>query len=213
MNTIKTWQDRIWNAHPSSDSQYWPDELMFKYAKEEVIELRKELAREKAQTVEPVAKVGNSKFESWYSETPISHERKQAIREAYEAGMNDKPDPQPSGERAALIERLLDGQTLPTMEERKSIADMLAADSKYRAYCSEYANVQANEALRYQKRIRDLEAVAQQVAVPQVLESLLRKPVKHVSELGPCHCPPGICQAPVIMGQRAMCLRNIGSKP
>lgn len=53
----------------------------------------------------------------------------------------------------------------------------------------------------------------QQVAVPQVLESLLRKPVKHVSELGPCHCSPGICQAPVIMGQRAMCLRNIGSKP
>lgn len=55
-------------------------------------------------------------------------------------------------------------------------------------------------------------ANSQQVAVPQIPESLLRKPVKHVSELGPCHCPPGTCSAPVIMGQRAMCLRNIGSK-
>lgn len=40
-------------------------------------------------------------------------------------------------------------------------------------------------------------------------ESLLRKPVKHISELGPCHCPPGRCSAPVIMGVQTMCLRNV----
>ena len=35
------------------------------------------------------AKVGDSRFESWYSESAISHERKQAMREAYEAGLNE----------------------------------------------------------------------------------------------------------------------------
>ena len=49
-------------------------------------------------------------------------------------------------------------------------ADMLAADAKYRTHCSEYANVQAQCLISYQKRVRDLKAEleqAQQVAVPQ----------------------------------------------
>jgi len=50
------------------------------------------------------------------------------------------------------------------------------------------------------------EALAQPERAP---EYLLRKPVKHISELGPCHCPPGRCSAPVIMGVQTMCLRDV----
>lgn len=42
--------------------------------------------------------------------------------------------------------------------------------------------------------------------------SLLRKPVKHISELGPCHCPPDVCSAPVIMGVQTPCLRHVALK-
>lgn len=42
--------------------------------------------------------------------------------------------------------------------------------------------------------------------------SLLRKPVKHISELGPCHCPPDVCSAPVIMGVQTPCLRHAALK-
>jgi len=52
--------------------------------------------------------VGDSSFESWYSENSISNERKQAMREAYEAGMNDKlarPMTEPIGDRASLLRR------------------------------------------------------------------------------------------------------------
>lgn len=42
-----------------------------------------------------------------------------------------------------------------------------AADAQCAAICSDYANVQTNKVVRYQKRIRDLEKqVAQQVTVP-----------------------------------------------
>lgn len=41
---------------------------------------------------------------------------------------------------------------------------------------------------------------------------LLRKPVKHISELGPCHCPPDVCSAPVIMGVQTPCLRHAALK-
>jgi len=52
-------------------------------------------------------------------------------------------------------------------EEVIQAAKMLEADARYRVICSDYANVQTNEAVRYQKRIRDLEKqVSQQVAVP-----------------------------------------------
>lgn len=37
---------------------------------------------------------------------------------------------------------------------------------------------------------------------------MLRKPVKHISELGPCHCPADRCMAPTIMGRRAYCWRD-----
>lgn len=46
-----------------------------------------------------------------------------------------------------------------------------------------------------------------------MLGSLLRKPVASIAELsktipGGCYCPPGICQAPVIMGRQTPCLRH-----
>ena len=66
----------------------------YKAVGEAFTELRTTLAQQGERK-----KVGDSRFESWYSETPISHERKQSIREAYEAGMNDilvAPAPQPA---------------------------------------------------------------------------------------------------------------------
>ena len=51
---------------------------------------------------------------------------------------------------------------------------------------------------------------APEVPAPQ---SLLRKPVKSISEIsaaipGGCHCPPDRCSAPVIMGRQTPCLRR-----
>lgn len=43
--------------------------------------------------------------------------------------------------------------------------------------------------------------------------SLLRRPIKHISELGPCHCLPDHCSAPVIMGRQTPCLRNAPKPP
>ena len=47
--------------------------------------------------------------------------------------------------------------------------------------------------------------------------SLLRKPIKSLSELTVCYCPPGKCSAPVIMGRQTPCIREraaiTGSKP
>ena len=59
---ISPWQDRIQNKHPASDPEYWPDELIAKYARAEVDDLRREVGRlqseaEQAQAVEPVATV------------------------------------------------------------------------------------------------------------------------------------------------------------
>lgn len=34
------WQERLRKAHPNSDPQYWPDQLMFKYALMEITEWR-----------------------------------------------------------------------------------------------------------------------------------------------------------------------------
>lgn len=58
----------------------------------------------------------------------------------------------------------------------------------------------------------------QQVAAPSAAARaeptrLLRKPVKSILELGPCHCPPNTCQAPIIMGRQTPCLRNVASPP
>ena len=38
--------------------------------------------------------------------------------------------------------------------------------------------------------------------------SLLRKPIKNLSELAVCYCPPGKCGAPVIMGRQTPCIRE-----
>ena len=48
--------------------------------------------------------------------------------------------------------------------------------------------------------------------------SLLRQPVKSLRELsktipGGCYCPPGVCGAPVIMGQQTPCLRTDTTPP
>ena len=102
---------------------------------EELQTLMEELIKhEEAQAVEPVKpfRVGDSKFESWYSEVTHSKESKQGMREAYEAGMNDRPTPAPSGQRAELVAELrsacIDG-TLHSALVTKA-ADMLAADAQ-----------------------------------------------------------------------------------
>ena len=43
--------------------------------------------------------------------------------------------------------------------------------------------------------------------IAPALRSLLRAPITGPGQLGPCHCPPDECQAPVIMGQQTECLR------
>jgi hypothetical protein len=42
--------------------------------------------------------------------------------------------------------------------------------------------------------------------------SLLRTPITGPGQLGPCHCPPGVCQAPVIMGRQTPCLARPGQR-
>lgn len=61
-------------------------------------------------------------------------------------------------------------------------------------------------------------AVPQVAAQQPAAQSLLRKPVKHISEIsaqipGGCYCPPGTCQAPVIMGRQTPCLRRQDAAP
>lgn len=51
-----------------------------------------------------------------------------------------------------------------------------------------------------------LAAIPAQVSAAR---SLLRAPVSHASQLGPCHCPLDKCGAPIIMGRRAGCFRNV----
>jgi hypothetical protein len=74
----------------------------------------------------------------------------------------------PADKRAVLIAGLRESAIIVEADgwsfgdELREAADMLEADARYRTYCSEYANVQANEALRYQKRIRDLEKQLEQ---------------------------------------------------
>lgn len=38
--------------------------------------------------------------------------------------------------------------------------------------------------------------------------SLLRPAITGPGQLGPCHCPPDACQAPVIMGRQVACSRK-----
>jgi hypothetical protein len=40
-------------------------------------------------------------------------------------------------------------------------------------------------------------------------KSLLREPIKSLSELKECYCPPDKCQAPIIMGRQTPCLREM----
>ena len=37
---------------------------------------------------------------------------------------------------------------------------------------------------------------------------MLNKPITGPGQLGPCHCPPDKCMAPVIMGRQTPCLRS-----
>ena len=43
--------------------------------------------------------------------------------------------------------------------------------------------------------------------IAPALRPLLRAPITGPGQLGPCHCPPDECQAPVIMGRQTPCLR------
>ncbi len=64
-----------------------------------------------------------------------------------------------------------------------------------------YRNDAASEAEALRAEVERLKADA----APR---SLLRPPVRSIAELGPCHCPPDRCSAPVIMGMQTRCLRN-----
>lgn len=106
------------------------------------------------------------------------------IRELRQALTKPESEPEgtqnvrtPASERAALATELrgitpidMDFSDMTDLADRA--AAMLEADAKYRTHCAEYANVQSNEALRYQRRIHELKVEleqAQQVAVPQGL--------------------------------------------
>ena len=43
--SVPTWQERIFVAHPRSEEQYWPHDLMCKYMVQEIADLRAQLAR------------------------------------------------------------------------------------------------------------------------------------------------------------------------
>ena len=64
-----------------------------------------------------------------------------------------------------------------------------------------------------------LAALAQQAQPVAVAgASLLRQPVNNNSEIsktipGGCYCPPGICQAPIIMGRQTPCMRRDTTPP
>lgn len=45
--------------------------------------------------------------------------------------------------------------------------------------------------------------------LPAPARSLLRPAITGPGQLGPCHCPPDVCQAPVIQGRQTPCLRNV----
>lgn len=103
---------------------------------------------------------------------------------------------------------------------RGVLAELLAAhEEEARTYLA-YENAQNNftdpkpERLAHERAmVRASVAEKAARALLAAPQSLLRKPVKNISEIsaatpGGCNCPPDRCSAPVVMGRQTPCLRR-----
>ena len=98
---------------------------------------------------------------------------------------------------------------------RAALAELAKAEAHYRLKFQTAPTADHLDVGRAWDRMRKAgdaarAALAQREAQPQ---SLLRKPVRNIREIsaaipGGCYCPPGQCDAPVVMGQQTPCLRR-----
>jgi len=120
------------------------------------------------------------------------------------------PSPPPSGERAALLSES------PEINQFNYSNDEVVALNDWCIRAYEFMAADAQEIESLTVNVNGLsEALRREIEAPTFMGepvSLLCKPTKHCSDLGPCHCPPGKCSAPIIDGRQAMCLRNVEIK-
>lgn len=83
MSETKTWQQHIRENHPASDPQYWPDELIAKYARAEVDNLRKENAALRDELNEAIEKLELARMKTYAAQiSDIAKERDAALVDA-----------------------------------------------------------------------------------------------------------------------------------